>query len=316
MSSVRDFAFEPLMRAVVPSVRETCTPRACPRTRCPAKPSSPDCIAPRVPRPPRAATACSRISARLHLRPRGACRVASLHPNDCPAPAPRPRPPGQHPNRQLLRQLSREAQVAANPSTAIRELYPPGTRIAVFKAAGRCKPASTPKDDQALAPIANQPLRTASTERPTAAQEKDGFQQGSLSRTIPAPNQIVSGIQLQLCALNAAHVIDGKLNEAHCGQSSLEWDREGASALERTRCPPENGRHQRCPLLCNDPAVAVTPSGGLRDSPRAAAATAAEPGLSVMWRVGVEDQGRKIQPQGSMVDIPLCGGQECGDLGY
>ena len=75
--------------------------------------------------------------------------------------------------------------------------------------------AGAPEDDQPIPPVPDQPLRAPRTKRAPPAQKKDRLEQRGFTRPIAAPNQVVPEIQLQLCTLNAAQIINGKLNEAH-----------------------------------------------------------------------------------------------------
>jgi hypothetical protein len=88
---------------------------------------------------------------------------------------------------------------------------------------------SPAEDNQPIPPIADQPLGISSAERSAAAQEKHRLQQGGLARAVAPPDQILSGMKRKLRALNAAQIIDSKLNETHSSRSSLR-DKPGIYA--------------------------------------------------------------------------------------
>ena len=93
-----------------------------------------------------------------------------------------------------------------------------GPRILGTAKFGAPSPA---EHNQAIPPIADQPLRIPSTEGSAAAQEKHRLQQGGLARAVAPPDQILPRMKRELRALNAAQIIDGKLKETHSSRSSL-----------------------------------------------------------------------------------------------
>ena len=80
-----------------------------------------------------------------------------------------------------------------------------------------------------------EPLRVTGSERPTPPEKENRFQEGSLARAVAAPDEVQTGIKTQLGALDAAHVIDNKLSEAHSPKLSSKWQDGETTSAKRSR---------------------------------------------------------------------------------
>jgi hypothetical protein len=68
--------------------------------------------------------------------------------------------------------------------------------------------------DKSISSMANEPLRVASSERTPATEQEHRLQQWGLARAVPAPDQVVAGVELQLRVLDAAEIVHGEIGEA------------------------------------------------------------------------------------------------------
>ncbi len=74
------------------------------------------------------------------------------------------------------------------------------------------------KDDQAVPSMTDQTLGVSSAERPPAPEQKNRLQQRGFARAVAAPDQVVSGVELQFRVLYAAKVIHRELGKSHWGR--------------------------------------------------------------------------------------------------
>jgi hypothetical protein len=63
--------------------------------------------------------------------------------------------------------------------------------------------------------MTDQSFGAASAKRTPAAEQKDRFQEGRLSRRVSTPDKVLSWVQQQLCPPEASNVLQGKLRKTH-----------------------------------------------------------------------------------------------------